>query len=483
MGRCLAVLTIILGITSVSFAQAPDTLWTNTFGGSGIERSRHGIQVSDGGYLIVGYTTSFGAGSDDVWIVKATSSGAFDWYSVFGGENADRAYSVTETADGGFLVGGYTLSYGAGGIDGWVIKTDASGTLVWEKTYGGSADDVVHSVIQCSDGNYIFCGSTASQGAGMRDAWLVKADTNGNIIWEKTYGDAQENHGRRVIQVSDGGYAIAGGTTNRGGDLDMWIIKTDSSGNLVWESSPGGSDDDFAWAIAEALDGGFIVTGRTVSFSAGGNDLWLVKTDNTCAVEWDEAYGGVGNEYGRSVIVMPDSGYVLSGWTSTWGAGDLDIYLLRTDDAGTLIWDFFLGGTSLDAAEEVVRTADGGYVIFGYTDNWGAGGNDYWLIKTEPDQTGVEAGFTPTPGAIELSVQPNPFSSYLEITYGLPASSEVNLAIYDVSGRRVMGIGSSTSAAGIHSTSVGTEWLPVGCYEVVLRANGEQAVSRCVKAN
>lgn len=476
--RYLLIIAFV-ALHSSSFAQVPDTLWTSTFGGSGDDRCFYGFQTVDDGYLLVGYTESYGAGGDDIWVVKTSSSGAFEWYECYGGTGEDRGHTALQTLDGGYIYGGYTTSSGAGLLDAWLIRVDENLALEWENTYGGSGNDRAMCIIQTTDGGYAFCGYTSSSGAGQNDMWLVKTDSNGNVEWDKTFGGSYQDHGQRVIQTSDGGYALTGATQNTGGDWDILIIKTDASGSIVWESSPGDSGDDYAWAIVETLDGGYLVTGRTTSSGAGGDDLWIVKTDNTCAVEWDVTFGGTGNEYGRSITAFPDTTYVISGWTSSWGSGGNDALLIKVNSVGSLIWDLFIGSTGDEVSQEAMSTSDGGFALFGYTDSWGSGIRDYWLIKTAPE-TGIEGGAA-APEVMQLHTHPNPFNSRLHVTYDLPFISDVNLAVYDLAGRQAICIESLAASAGSHSVSLDTESLPSGCYQVVLGIADAQATSRCVK--
>ena len=306
------------------------------FGGSGNDHGYSIAPTSDGGYIITGDETS--NGSLDVCLIKIDSKGQLEKDSkgqpfnhTFGGSGYDRGLSVQQTSDGGYIVAGYTNSFGHGGFDAWLIKTDSFGSPEWTeypngKTFGGTGDDYAYSVQQTSDGGYIIAGYTKSFGKGGYDAWLIKTDSSGAPVWTaspnivgKTFGGTYDDYANSVQQTSDGGYIIAGYTYSFGnGNSDAWLIKTDSDGALdgtgSWSKTFGDIGDDRAYSVQQTSDGGYIIAGYTYSPDNKNSDAWLIKTDLDGNKLWDLTYGGSGKDLGYSAIGTSDGKYILVGY-------------------------------------------------------------------------------------------------------------------------------------------------------------------------
>jgi len=354
-----------------------------TYGGTNTDVANSVVQTSDGGYALAGYTSSYGAGGQDMWLVKTDSAGNHLWNKTYGGTEYDGAYSLVQTSDGGYALGGYTGSFGAGYRDMWLVKTDGGGNMLWNKTYGGTDYDEAYSLAQTSDGGYALAGYTYFS-SGDTDFYLTKTDGAGNLLWNKTYGGTLDDVAWSMVQASDGGYALAGWTHSFGaGYYDMWLVKTDGAGNKQWNRTYGGTNNDGAWSVVQTDDGGYALAGFTDSLGAGLSDMWLVKTDGTGNMQWGRTYGGTGYEEARSVVKTIDGGYALGGFTGSFGVGDYDMWLVRTDGFGNMFWSRAFGGTGSDGIRSVVQTSNGGYALAGYTYSFGVGDSDMWLIKTD----------------------------------------------------------------------------------------------------
>ncbi len=254
---------------------------------------------------------------------------SIEWTKTYGGSNWEHGSSLVQTSDGGYALVGRTLSYGAGDWDAWLVKTDVDGNMEWSQTYGGANSDIGFSIVQTSDGGYAIAGETDSYGAGGTDFWLVKTDVDGNVEWNQTYGGTYYDHGRFLVQTTDGGYAITGGITYDPYHSDVWLVKTDADGNQMWNRTYGGGGFDDGYSLVQTSDGGYAITGPTYSYGAAQADFWLVKTDTNGNLQWNQTYGGWNDEWGHSVVQSSDGGYVIGGFTSSFGAGGEDFLLVK----------------------------------------------------------------------------------------------------------------------------------------------------------
>ena len=283
------------------------------------------IKTNDGGFVLSGYTASFGAGNYDAFLMKVNASGAILWNQTYGGTGSDQAISFIQTSDGGYALAGMTNSSGAGNQDFWIFKTDATGNMLWNKTYGGTGAETIggQAIVQNTDGGYTFVGRTPSFGAGGTDVWLIRTDSVGNALWNKTYGGTGNDAGNCIIQTNDGGYALFGPTSSYGvgGSQDAWLIKTDANGNMIWNKTYGGTGSEFCLYLLQTIDGGFAFCGSENSFGAGGTDVWFVKTDAVGNMLWQKTCGGPNNEDAYSMIQTSDGSFMLAGGTRSFGYG------------------------------------------------------------------------------------------------------------------------------------------------------------------
>ncbi|MCK4576362.1 T9SS type A sorting domain-containing protein, partial [candidate division WOR-3 bacterium] len=441
--------TVIFLFSANLFAQAPDTLWTKTYGGVDYDYGLSVQQTADSGYIIAGMTTSFGAGYFDLYLVKTDAQGDTLWTKTYGDENDDWASSIRQTSDGGYIITGTTVSFGTGSPDVWLIKTDFHGDSLWARTFGGSSFDASYSVQQTIDGGYIVAGFTESFGRPDRDVYLIKTDAFGNDIWTKTFGGNGIDHSYSVDQTSDSGYVVAGYTTSSGsGDYDVYLLRTNIDGDSLWARTYGGTNYDEAYSVKQTSDGGYIIAGYTESFGAGNGDIYLIKTDVVGDTVWVRTYGGGEQDGSFSVQQTSDGGYVVAGGTCSYSSGMSDIYIIKTDSEGNTLWTKTIGGKNEDWGFSVQQTSDDGYIIAGWTNSFGAGLNDVYLIKTEPD-VGVEEDKKdqrPKTTDIRLFCCPNPFTTEVSIKCsGISERQKVNIEIYDVSGRLVKSVPLTTN--------------------------------------
>jgi uncharacterized delta-60 repeat protein len=361
--------------------------FAKTIGGSADDVASSIIQSSDGGYVVAGYTQSFGAGGWDFYVVKLDSSGNVIWTKTIGGGSDDVARSIIQSSDGGYVVAGWTNSFGAGGWDFYVVKLDSSGNVVWTKTIGGIGDDQAWSIIQSSDGGYVVAGNTSSFGAGGWDFYVVKLDANGNVVWTKTIGGTgSQDEAWSIIQSSDGGYVVAGWSDSFGAGLrDFYVVKLDANGNVVWSKTIGGSYGDGAHSIIQSSDGGYIVAGSTETFGAGGWEMYIVKLNSSGNVQWTKTIGGPAFfDDALSIIHSSDGGYVVAGYTNSFGAGGSDFFVVKLDSSGNVVWAKTIGGSDDEAwGDSIVQSSDGGYVVAGWTKSFGAGGRDIYVVKMD----------------------------------------------------------------------------------------------------
>ena len=325
-------------------------------------------------------------------------NGASMWSQTYGGAGQEMARSLVATSDGGYAITG-AWNY-AGSTDFWLVKTDALGNMEWNQTYGnpGTGYEVAYSLVATSDGGYALAGLAGTWPATSFSPnytsfrfWLVKTDSFGNMEWNRTYGQGKAHS---LVSTSDGGYAMAGypySDTN-GANVNAWLVKNDAAGNMQWNQTYGGTEVDTAYSLVATSDGGYALAGHTRSFGAGNADFWLVKTDTFGNMLWSQTYGGEFSEEASSLVATADGGYAIAGYAQL--TGSTDFWLVKTDALGNVEWNQTYGatgpgwGSSLvntsDTASSLVATSDGGYAIVGRIHAAGESVyNAFWLVKTD----------------------------------------------------------------------------------------------------
>ncbi|RYM34933.1 T9SS type A sorting domain-containing protein [Brumimicrobium glaciale] len=417
---------LLLLFSSFGFSQEAVIEWQKSLGGSGQDEAKSVQQTTDGGYIITGLSYSndgdvtVNNGYSDYWIVKLDAIGSISWQKSLGGSSSDIAWSIQQTSDGGYIVAGSSFSNDGdvtgnnGSSDYWVVKLDANGGTNWQKSLGGSGNDVAYSIQQTTDGGFIVAGSSSSNDGditgnnGFIDYWVVKLDATGNINWQKSLGGSGQDKATSVQQTTDGGYIIAGFSYSNDGDLtvnnggcDYWIIKLDTNGNIIWQKSIGGSGNDEAWSIQQTMDGGYIVGGYSnsndgdVNGNYGAQDYWVVKLNTAGNITWQKSLGGSGYDRALSIHQTADKGYIIAGYSdsddgnTTVSNGGQDSWIAKLNTIGNIIWQKSLGGSSSDIPWSIQQTSDGGYIIAGTSNSNDGdvtnnnGSFDYWIVKLE----------------------------------------------------------------------------------------------------
>jgi hypothetical protein len=471
--KCSTLVCVMLTYHLV-LSQAPDTMWTRTFDGPSEYDSGNSIKnTKDGGYIIVGgKNTQLYSGGSDLWLIKTDDLGDTLWTKTYSNCISGGANSVQQTSDDGYIVTGTIWSVVGGDVDVYLIKTDSLGDTLWTKTFGGVEGDGGMSVQQTSDDGYIVTGLTGSFGAGNGDVWLIKTDALGDTLWTKTFGGVDLDIGRSVQQTSDNGYIIAGDTESFGaGNRDVWLIKTDALGDTLWSKTFGGVDLDIGKSVQQTSDDGYIITGVTGSFGAGHWDIWLIKTDALGDTLWTRTFGGVQSDEGNSVQQTSDAGYIVAGYTASFGAGTADVWLIKTDSLGNTLWTKTFGGVEWDRGLSVYQTSDDGYIVTGDTESFGSGNCDVWLLKTQPDPLNLSIHESTVIKYNFLHQNfPNPFNPITVISWQLPVSSQVNLTIYNLVGQKFATLLSASLPSGFHEYKWDASDLPSGVYLYRLEA-------------
>ncbi|MEL7424819.1 MAG: T9SS type A sorting domain-containing protein [Bacteroidota bacterium] len=417
--RSLVFLFSTLSVILKVYAQ-PAIEWETTLGGSAEEIAYDVEQCPDGGYLVVGSAWSEDGDISapfawlDFWVVKLTAAGELDWEASYGGSNHEIARDALPTQDGGYIVVGQTssedgqVSENQGGSDYWILKLDATGQLEWEKSYGGAGSDYGYAIEQAADGGYFIAGGSqssngdVSENKGGVDYWIIRLSASGELIWERSYGGSRDDLAFALDKTDDGGCIVTGRTRSSNGDVtgfhggvnfsfDAWVVKLSSQGDLEWEHALGGTDFDESYTIRQTTEGGYILAGLTRSNDGDitenplQSDLWVVKLDEAGEITWQDFYGSYNKDIAGEIQQTADGGYIITGCTGP--AGDKLFWALKLTSEGVLDWEKSYGGTEDDRAFSIKQTIDSGYIMAGRTasNNGDVGGNngdyDYWVVK------------------------------------------------------------------------------------------------------
>jgi hypothetical protein len=506
----------ILFLTTLYATAQPTTSWQKSLGGTGTEFSNSIQQTTDGGYVLVGGSSSTDGdvtgnhGNSDFWVVKLTSLGVISWERSLGGTGFDEARSVQQTTDGGYIIVGHSSSSNgdvtgnhSSFFDCWVVKLTSLGVISWQKALGGTDSDYGTSVQQTTDGGYIVAGHSHSNNGdvtnnqGGSDFWVVKLTSLGVIDWEKSLGGTAFDEASSIQQTTDGGYIVAGYSSSNDGDVtgnhgtsDFWVVKLTNTGLIAWQKSLGGTGDESASSIQQTTDGGYIVAGYSssndgdVAGNYGGySDCWIIKLTSTGVITWQKCLGGTGDEFASSIKQTTDGGYIVAGFSNSndgnvsGNHGDRDFWVVKLSSLGVIAWQKSLGGTGVDQASSIQQTTNGGYIFAGHssstdgdvTGNQGA--SDCWVVKLAPTTTGIAKIIAPT----IFSIFPNPTTKQLNIK----ADSKILGSNYTIQNN----IGQIILSGKIKNvnTSIALKTLTSGIYTIQIQTLDGGASSRFVK--
>jgi hypothetical protein len=351
--------------------------------GTGLNENAYTVaQTQDGGYLLCGMQV-IDSLNTDIYLIKTDAYGDTSWVRRYGGAAGEQGEHAEQTSDGGYIIAGNTSSYGAGQLDVYLVRTDSKGDTIWTRTYGGTGDELGQDVRQTQDGGFLVTGHTDTFGP-RGDFYVLKVKPSGDTSWTRSYGGIRHDHGFCGTETSDSGYIVIGHSLSFGPHGGFYAIKINAQGDTLWSKGYGGNNgDSYCVTGLQTSDGGYVFAGETEAFGAGQSDFWLIKTNALGDVMWTKTYGGKGAESCLCVKQTPDGGFILAGSTTSFGFGGTDAYLIKTDTYGTVVWANAYGGMGEDEASYVSLTSDGGYVVSGSTQSYGHGNNDFYLIKTD----------------------------------------------------------------------------------------------------
>jgi hypothetical protein len=441
-------------------AQAPDTAWTRTYHRADTDDCRFIVELSDGGFAMVGQSHIFLENQMDILLIRTDSEGDVIWTHTYGDEIiGQEAYCVKADADNGFVIAG--IKHLTPTIrNAWIIKTDSNGDTLWTTKYGGVLSAEAKHVSCTSDNGYIVTGIKFNPGY-FADAYLLKLNSNGEIEWDYSFGDAGYQAGTYVQQTSDGGYMLAGYSQVSGKGYDFYLIKTDESGTEEWSKTCGGISNDYCTSAAQTFDDGYIMFGESDSYIP--NSSLAFRTNSEGDSIWSKTYKRSVGDYGQSVAQTSDSGFIFGGYSNNPGKLD-DFWFIRTEANGDTLWMKTVGYGDYQRGYCVLQSSDGGYVLAGSSFHSIPNGTDYYVVKLLPIITNINENSLPG-GEITLSQNyPNPFKQTTKIEFQLRKSGSLALKVYDFTGREMVNLVDEFKPAGKYEVEFNGAGLKNGIY-------------------
>ncbi len=468
----MPVLMLIILLSAQAALADLTTEWSYFYGAEDNEEVFSIVLKDNGNFLTAGLTESYGFGEfgkPDIYLVELDEYGTVVWEETYGvADSFETAYHMLKTEDSGYLMAGYKCTqWGFGGGDGILLKVDSLGNEEWFKQYDESDNDSFRFVSPSPAGGYILCGATRI-GAGFVDAWVMKVDSLGNTEWDFPYGGTEYDVAKTVYPLDDGGYLVTGYTNSQGaGDRDAWVFKIDASGVMEWEKVYGGVGYDVVYHSAPTTDGNFVITGMVED----GSDacLWVFKIDPSGNLIWEKAYDKAsGDDEGHYIEETSDNGFVIAAWAGYQGSPWTEMWIVRLDDMGEMLWDSAYGGAASDCANVVRQLNSTDYLLGGSTLSFGGGRVDMWLMKLHDNQTGIESD--PFAGNSLFRCYPNPCISSAVFFLDVPVAGDVSVDIYDHTGRQVLAVHQGVLQSGMHTIPFNGAGLSNGLYYARMRA-------------
>lgn len=380
-------------------------LWNQTFGGELQDTGKSIIKCSSGGYALVGWTNSSGKGDYDIFLLRIASDGSFLWNKTFGDIEEDKGFQIINCQSGGFvIVSTFTnTTVAIANSDLLVTRLADDGTVLWNQSYIGPEQSTSHwvgdlgrSIVECTNGDLVIAGATIINDY---DYWLLRLDSNGNKVWNRTFDNGLTERcytPHSLVQCQDGGFAIVGYTTLN--TNHVWLLRTDPFGHELWNQTYG---DDLGFQRPEGLvacaDGGFGIIANTHTFGAGGSDAWVIRTDDTGNQLWNQTYGGIEDDTGSYIFTMPDNGFTIAGTTHSFDIGNGDAWLLRVDSSGNIFWNYTLGDTNGNNAAAFVYEGNDVFTVVGTTLFFEEAFSGVWVFKAKIAPISTTSPPTTTP--------------------------------------------------------------------------------------
>jgi hypothetical protein len=526
------ILLLVIGVVFSTVDGFGQNTWLKTYGGYG---GKSIISTSDGGFVLTGsiYLRTGGEVNGDIFVMKINSVGDIVWKSIFGGSKNESGYSITTSSDGGFVLTGLFESNDGdfngikkGSIydyDIFVIKLNSNGNIEWKKTFGGSRMDWGYSITTTSDGGFVLTGFTVSndgdfngirKGSYDEDIFVLKINSVGDIVWKSTFGGSNYEEGSSITTTSDGGFVLTGFTESTDGDFngimkgsnwdDIFVLKLNSVGNIVWKKTFGGSDRDFGYSITTTLDGGFVLTGFTNSpdgdfngMNKGYGDIFVIKLNSNGEMLWKSTFGGSFGEEGSSITTTSDGGFVLTGQTDSYD-GDFKgmqrdsnvVFVIRLNSIGNIVWKKTFGGSRYEEGSSITTTLDGGFVLTGQSksndgdfSSLNKGVNGVFVMKLDSngnlDNTTSINEFNET--TTTLSIHPNPFHNSTTVSYKVETPSNVRIELLNTLGQIIEVLREDYIDIGTYQLPLNVSTLSSGMYSVrMISGSMNEVVPVCV---